>query len=291
MYVRGIRVAAVLAWGAAAMLHAQPSAGDRFVDEDLRPYYEHTGFKWNIEKAPHFDLNFERDSEAEHRISQLRDVAEHSRAAVLQLLGADDYTPTIHIFFVGSIERMNELLGAEVIGRSRPTQHAMFCVVAPFSELSLAHEMAHEIATNLWGPAEHWLEEGLANYVVDNKSSLMNRQSLLIMQSKQWIPLKNLANPDWKSSIYSPDDAYPELGGFVQYLYETYGAERFQEAWKNGSKSLKKVYGKKLSKLEAEYKSGLLKLRGIQHDQITLPGKGELLLQEEVTDKHSVNPR
>ena len=87
-----------------------------------------------------------------------------------------------------------------MLGRSRPTQHAVFCVVAPFSELSLNHELSHEIATNLWGPAEHWLEEGFANYVVDNKSSLMNRQCLVMMQSKQWIPLKNLVNPEWKSS-------------------------------------------------------------------------------------------
>jgi len=292
MHIRSIRAVAALAWATAAWLNAQPGAGDRFADDNLRPYYVHAGFDWKIEKdPPHFDLNFETNSEAEHRLAQLREVAEDGRSAVLRLLGAESYDPVIHVFFVGSIQRMNELVGAEVIGRSRPTQHAVFCVVAPFSELSLAHELAHEIATNLWGPAEPWLEEGLANYVVDNKSSLMNRQCLMMMQSKQWIPLKNLVNPDWRSSIYSPDDAYPELGGFVQFLYETYGVDRFQQAWKNGSKSLRKVYGKKLSTLEAEYRAELLKLRGIQHDQITLPGKGELLLQEEVPGKHGIDPR
>jgi hypothetical protein len=254
-------------------LKGQPAAAERFVDEDLRPYYAHTGFSWKIERAPHFEMNYEADTEAERRLVQLKQVAERGRSNILKMLGEASYEPTIHIFFLESIDRMRQLIGSEVIGRSRPTQHAVFCVVAPFSELSLNHELSHEIATNLWGPAEHWLEEGLANYVVDNKSSLMKRQCLGMLQSKQWIPLKKLVSPGWESSSYSPDDTYPELGGFVEFLYETYGASRFQQAWKNGSKSLKKVYGKRLSKLESEYRSALLKHRPEIHDAINLSGR------------------
>jgi hypothetical protein len=290
MLSRRIRTVSVLVFAVSSRLHAQPAAAERFIDENLRPYYEHAGFAWKIDRAPHFELNFEADTEAERRLSQLREVAELGRSAVLKTLGADSYEPVIHVFFVGSLERMKELIGAEVIGRSRPTQHAVFSVVAPFSELSLAHELTHEIATNLWGAAERWMEEGLANYVVDNHSSLMHRQCLVLLQDQQWIPLKKLVNPEWKSSIYSPDDAYPELGGFVQFLYETYGADRLQKVWKNGSKSLKKVYGKKLSRLETEYRASLLKLRGVQHDQINLPGRGELFLQEEIPHEHRINP-
>jgi len=264
-----------------AVSYGQPpvAAAERFIAEDLKPYYAHTGFAWKIdETAPHFEMNYEAGSEAERRLSQLREVAERSRTSILKLLGEPGYDPTIHVFFVESIDRMRELIGSEVIGRSRPTQHAVFCVVAPFSELSLNHELSHEIATNLWGPAEHWLEEGLANYVVDNRSQLMKRQCLGMLLSKQWIPLKKLVNAGWESSSYSPDDTYPELGGFVEYLYETYGATRFQQAWKNGSKSLKKVYGKKLSKLESEYRSNLMKHRPEIHDAISLSGQG-------ITDK------
>jgi len=272
-------------------LNGQPAEAERFADEELRPYYAHTGFAWKIDRAPHFEMNFEANSEAELRLSQLKEVAERARASILQMLGESDYQPLIHVFFVGSIERMKELIGSEVIGRSRPTQHAVFCVVAPFSELSLKHELTHEIATNLWGPAEHWLEEGLANYAVDNKSSLMKRQCLGMMQSKQWIPLKRLVSPEWESSIYSPDDTYPELGGFVEFLYETYGVARLEKAWMSGAKSIRKVYGKRLSRLEREYRAALLKYRTAVHDQINLPGRGELLLEEEVPHQHGIDPR
>jgi hypothetical protein len=145
-------------------------------------------------------------------------------------------------------------------------------VVAPFSELSLKHELTHEIASNLWGPAEHWLEEGLANFAVDNKSSLMKRQCLGMLQSREWIPLKKLVNPGWESSSYSPDDTYPELGGFVEYLYETYGIERLQRIWRGGSRTIRTVYGKGLTHLQADYRTDLVKHRPEVHDAINLPG-------------------
>jgi len=269
------RVLFLLALVGGMVVKGQPVAAERLIDDVLRPYYAHTGFSWKIDRSPHFELNYEADSEAERRLVQLREVAEHGRTSILKMLGQDDYQPTVHVFFVGSIERMKELIGSEVIGRSRPTQHAVFCVVAPFSELSLKHELTHEIATNLWGPAEHWMEEGLANYAVDNNSSFMKRQCLGMMQSKQWIPLKKLVSAGWESSSYSPDDTYPELGGFVEYLYETYGVASLQQAWKSGSKNLKKVYHKSLSKLQSEFKSALLKHRPEIHDAISLPGHGD----------------
>ena len=270
-----IRALSLLGVASGAGLLGQPIAAERFVNDELRPYYAHTGFSWKIDRMSHFDLNYEDDTEAARRIVQLEEVAEKGRASILQMLGASDYQPTIHVFFVESIERMKQLIGSEVIGRSRPTQHAVFCVVAPFSELSLKHELTHEIATNLWGPAEHWLEEGLANFAVDNKSSLMKRQCLGMMQSKQWIPLKKLVSPGWESSSFSPDDDYPELGGFVEYLYEAYGVTRLQQIWKGGSKTIKKVYGKRLSRLESEYRSDLVKHRPEVHDAINLPGRDQ----------------
>jgi hypothetical protein len=270
-----IRAISLLWVASGAALFGQPVAAERLVAEELRPYYAHTGFSWKIDRVANFELNYETDTEAELRLKQLEEVAQKGRDSILQMLGEKGYQPTVHVFFVESIERMQQLIGSEVIGRSRPTQHAVFCVVAPFSELSLKHELTHEIATNLWGPAEHWLEEGLANFAVDNKSSLMRRQCLAMMQSKQWIPLKKLATPDWESSSFSPDDTYPELGGFVEYLYEKYGVDKFEKIWKGGSKSIKGVTGKRLSKLESDFKSDLKKNRPEIHDAISLSGRGD----------------
>lgn len=279
MLTRFIRAVSLLVVASGVASFGQPVPAERFVNDELRPYYAHTGFAWHIDRTPHFELNYEDGTEAARRITQLEEVAQRARGSILEMLGESDYQPTIHVFFVESIERMKLLIGSEVIGRSRPTQHAVFCVVAPFSELSLKHELTHEIATNLWGPAEHWLEEGLANFAVDNKSSLMKRQCLAMMQSRQWISLKKLVSPQWESSSYSPDDIYPELGGFVEYLYQTYGLQRLQQVWKGGSKTIKRVYdGKSLSKLQTDFRSDLVKHRPEVHDAINLSGHDDQLL-------------
>lgn len=274
-----------------AVSFGQPMAAGAFVEGDLRAYYAHTGFSWKIDRIPHFELNYEADTEASRRLFQLEEVAQHARASILQMLGESDYQPTVHVFFVESIERMKLLIGSEVIGRSRPTQHAVFCVVAPFSELSLKHELTHEIATNLWGPAEHWMEEGMANFAVDNKSSLMKRQCLGMMLGRQWIPLKKLVSPEWESSSYSPDDIYPELGGFLEYLYETYGLARLRQVWKGGSGKIKTVYRKNLSKLETDFRKELVHHPPEIHDAIDLSGRGDILLpQIEIPNQHRIDP-
>ena len=61
----------------------------------------------------------------------------------------------------------------------------------------------------------------------------------------------------------------------MEYLYETYETVRLQKIWKNGSKSIRKVYGKRLSRLESEYRSDLVKHRPEVHDAINLPGRGD----------------
>jgi hypothetical protein len=106
----------------------------------------------------------------------------------------------------------------------------------------------------------------------------MRRQCLGMVLSKQWIPLKKLVSPEWESSSYSPDDYYPELGGFVEYLYETYGVARLERLWKEGSKNISNVYQKSLNKLEKDYKSDLKTHRPEVHDAISLPGRGDNLL-------------
>jgi hypothetical protein len=121
----------------------------------------------------------------------------------------------------------------------------------------------------------------------------MKRQCLGMMQSKQWIRLKKLVSPGWESSSYSPDDTYPELGGLVEYLYEVYGVDRLQQLWKSGSRSIKKIYGKRLSRLEADYRTDLLKHRPEIHDAINLPGRSEenLFPEEEIPHEHRIDPR
>jgi hypothetical protein len=98
-------------------------------DAVLRQYVDHSGFSWKSKRTQHFRLYYERKSEANRHIGELKRNAEADRIRVLRLIGLSDYRPTIHAFFLTSGAQMKELIGAEGDGRSRPAQHAIFSVV------------------------------------------------------------------------------------------------------------------------------------------------------------------
>ncbi|MBZ5586602.1 MAG: hypothetical protein LAQ30_31330 [Acidobacteriia bacterium] len=221
----------------------------------LRQYLDHAGFNWKSKQVAHFHIFFEADSEAGRRIRELRRNLEKDRARVLMLIGEKDYEPTIYAFFLKSGEDMQELLGVNVDGRSRPVQHAVFSVVTP-ERLHLTHELCHEIVSNLWGAAEPWIEEGLATYADEGDNTYYDSWALL--KANDLIPLERLVDPGWTSSMDSPDVTYTELGGFLKFLYDRYGMERVKAAWQGGSQSIPRVFGKPLDELEREWHASLL---------------------------------
>ena len=70
MQFRIIRALSLIAVGGAAGF-GQPLAAEKFVADELRPYYAHTGFAWKIDRVSNFELNYEAGTEAELRLTQL----------------------------------------------------------------------------------------------------------------------------------------------------------------------------------------------------------------------------
>jgi hypothetical protein len=225
-------------------------------DQMLRQYVDHSGFNWKSKRTAHFRLYFEKDSEASRYIGALKRNVETDRIRVLSLIGGSDYQPIIHAFFLNSGAQMAQLVGQPVDGRSRPVQHAVFSVVNP-NRLHLTHEICHEIASNLWGAAEPWVEEGLAVYADEGSNAYYDSWTLL--GSRDLIPLDKLVNPDWRSSMYPADTTYPELGSFVKFLHDRYGVESIRRIWQGGSRSIPQVLGKPLADLERDWRDSLVR--------------------------------
>jgi hypothetical protein len=222
----------------------------------LQQYLQRGDFSWKAQKTKNFLLYFEADSEASQHVSSLKRNVELDRMHVLRLISEADYHPTIHAFFLKSGPRMKELVGVEVDGRSRPVQHAVFSVVTK-DRLHLTHELCHEIASNLWGAAEPWIEEGLAVYAADGDNIYFEAWSLL--DTGRMAPLEKLVTPEWNSAMYSPDVTYPELGAFLKYLNDAYGVARVKQAWQSGAAGLEAAFGKPLPALEQDYHDALVR--------------------------------
>jgi hypothetical protein len=247
----------------------------------MRQYLDHAGFKWKFKQTKHFRLYFEDGPEASKRPGALKRFAaalfggekktgdseawdhygalernvEEDRSRVLGLIGETAYEPTISAFFLKSGAQMKQLVGVEVDGRSRPVQHAVFSVVT-HDRLHLTHELCHEIASNLWGAAEPWIEEGLATYADEGANIYFDSWRLL--DSGNLLPLDKLVDPEWKSSMYSPDVTYPELGAFLKFLRDNYGVDKVKQVWQGGSQAIPQVFGKKLSELEKDWHAALV---------------------------------
>jgi hypothetical protein len=239
-------VAAVYAIGWAG----EPDAATAVVSPAVRQYLDHPSFEWKCERTEHFNICVEPQFESDHYIKTLKRNVERDRAQVLSVAGADSYDPLINVFLVRSRNRLKDLIGFDGDGRSRPHQHTIFSVVTPY-RLHLTHEISHEVLTNIWGVAEPWIEEGVAVYATE--SLTVDQHCSHWMTSGQLVPLPKLVNADWNTATYSPDVTYPELGGFVKYLRETYGLDSIRRVWKGGSASIPEVFGKSLSHLEEEW--------------------------------------
>lgn len=219
------------------------------VPDEIRQYLNRKGFQWKCNQTPHFLLCYQANSPAEHAIKDLEIIAEEDRATLLQMIGAPAYDPRIYTFFLRSRRELRRLIGFYGDGRSRPAQHATFYVID--GPRTLAHEMAHEILSNLWGAAQEWVEEGMAVYTTE--FPILDGDVRAYFAAHKLLPLDKLVNPDWTSSMYNADITYTELGSFMKYLDGKYGIKSVEQVWRGGSASIQPVLGKPLAELEKDW--------------------------------------
>jgi len=219
------------------------------VPDEIRDYINHSGFHWKCNQTLHFLLCYQAGTEAERSIKDLEIIAEQDRGSVMQMIGVPEYPHRIYAFFVKSRGDLKRLIGFYGDGRSRPMQHATFYVID--GPRTLAHEMAHEITSNVWGPAQTWIEEGLAVYTTE--FPILDGDIRAYHAAHRLLPLAQLVTPEWQSSMYSADITYTELGSFVKFLDKKYGMKQIERVWRGGAASIPEVFGKPLAILEQEW--------------------------------------
>ena len=269
MRAKGPAILAIAAFSVTSCRHALPprpsqvsilpsqSAPGRpvTIPDEIRQYLNKPGFHWKCNQTPHFLLCYQPGSESERSIKDLEIIAEQDRDTVLEMLGVTEYQPRIYTFFVNSRRQLRSLIGFYGEGRSRPMQHATFYVIN--GPHTLAHEMTHEITTNLWGAAQPWIEEGLAVYATE--FPILDGDCRAYYVAHKLLPLEQLVNPNWDSSMYSADITYTELGHFVKFLAKKYSMRQIQQVWREGAASIPQAFGKPLGELEREWLETLSK--------------------------------
>jgi hypothetical protein len=232
---------------AASAASAQPRG-------QLGNYLAAPGFRWACDRLAHIEFCHVKDLPPAVAADTGRD-AERALAEELHWAGATAYAPRIHLFLVESPARLRQLVGSYAFGSSEPTEHIV-CAVQGHPE-TLIHELNHEIMTQLWGPSEPWIAEGLAAYV--SAPGQVDGQIRQLLIERRIFPLKWLVNAQWTAGLpaFPSTIIYPELGSFVKYLRSTFGMARLRDVWRGGSKAIPRVLGKSLPDLELAWRASL----------------------------------
>jgi len=212
--------------------------------------------------ARHFDIYYKKNSTAERDIDRIVAERDSGYDEICKFLGIEPDICITLIFFEDMVSKFNET-GHQGAGLARGTM-----IVEVYNEktsLDPFHETTHILAKSLGHPPAIF-NEGLATYMSERlgapplkvlgggESSLYERVREL-RNKGDWIGLEELLTyteigPGWSR----PPVAYPEAGALVKFLVDTYGKERFLQAYKNLTSSrIRTVLERNQGKLETLY--------------------------------------
>ncbi len=213
-------------------------------------------------KARHFDVYYKKNSAAERDIDKIIDERDSGYDEICKFLAIEPDMRITLIFFEDMVTKLSET-GHQGAGLARGTM-----IVEVYNKemyLDPFHETTH-ILTNSFGRPPAIFREGLATYMSERlgspalkefgggKSSLYERAREL-RNKGDWIPLEELLTytqigPGWSR----PPVAYPEAGAFVKFLIDTYGKEKFLQAYKSLTNAkIKSVLKQNKAKLKTIY--------------------------------------
>lgn len=223
--------------------------------------------------ARHFDIYYKKDSTAERDIDKIIDERDSGYDEICRFLEREPDIRITLIFFEDMVSKINE---TGHIGAGMASGTNIVEVYNKKMHLDPFHETTHILAKSFGRPPAIF-REGLATYMSERlgappliefgggESSLYERVREL-RNNGDWIDLEELLTytqigPSWSR----PQVAYPEAGAFVKFLIDTYGKEKFLQAYKTLSNSkigsvikknegkLEKIYGLSIGDLEKQW--------------------------------------
>lgn len=223
--------------------------------------------------AHHFDIYYKKNSAAEREIDQIAEARDSGFDQICQFLGIESDVRILLVFFE-DMESKRQETGHQGAGMASGTN-----IVEVYNDeikLDPFHETTHILSSGIGSPPAIF-NEGLATYMSERLASpplknLGGGESSLYERVREnkskgnWIPLKELLTymeigPDWSK----PTIAYPEAGSFNKFLVDTYGKEKFLQAYaslsnskiksvhEQNEKKLEKIFGVSLADLEEQW--------------------------------------
>ncbi|MCE5340181.1 MAG: hypothetical protein LLF92_03525 [Planctomycetaceae bacterium] len=225
----------------------------------------------------HFDFYYSKYSTARNDIDEICAQREKGFQEICQFLGKNSDAQITFIFFEDEKTKVQET-GHQ--GKGWAYGSTIVEVYNRQTKLDPYHEIAH-VLMQAYGNPPALFGEGFAVYISEhlgaNALEYLGGEKLTVHQRTndlknkgQWIPLSQLITyTEIGSTESKPEIAYPLAGSFVKFLIDTYGKDKFLQAYrqlknsdktdvqKQNIKSIEQICGESLEQLEQEWEKSL----------------------------------
>jgi hypothetical protein len=231
----------------------------------------------------HFDIHYYKNSTAERELSSLAQTRERGYAQVVEFLGLSKLSSDRKIMLFLFEDMKTKFLDTGTTGQGFANgEDTIGEVYNKKLRLDPYHETTH-ILMGPYGNPPAILNEGIAVYMSERLGGVPALQYLGGMdqtlcarvcdfkQKGEWINLKELLSYTNIGSQGSRTAlAYTEAGAFVKFLIETFGKDRFLDAFKElknpedpkidhqNQEELERIYGCSMQKLEGDWERAFL---------------------------------
>jgi len=235
--------------------------------------------KMEKRNTKHFDIHYFKGSSAEKDIDRIVEQREKGIEEIGKFLGKE-FTGRICLVFFEDAD--SKYRATKHQGSGWATGHTIVEIYNEGQKMDPYHEAVH-IVMSPYGHPPALFNEGFAVYMVERmgamtpndltggKASIYERVRDL-KGKNEWIPLSELITytdigPEWSR----PPVAYPEAASFVKFLIDSYGKDKFLQAYgtlaNSGDKqvhtrnieNLTTIYGKSLDELDKQWQQTFMK--------------------------------
>jgi len=262
-----LRILIITSLIATLSLPINPEAAAQSVTGLVAQALDNPDFDWNSIRCDKVILYYQAGTFAgRHRQALLRS-AELAISEVLVFMNESEYNRILHVFYVGSREEMNTLVGRTYTGLATWTASGVFLVSNPEWRSFDKHEITHVLTMGMWGAPDstsRWMVEGVAiyndgwcrEYSVDEIAAELLSQNKLPPLERLFANFRELG--EINAGIYA--------ASFIGFIRETYGADKVYDLWKNGTADIERILDSSTDQLAKSWKSYLLNEVGDDFD-------------------------
>lgn len=239
------------------------------------PTYKHDflGYpSWEKVKSEHYIFNFTPNSAAQRDINNIIDTQERAYTHIISTLTLEDPSKKIEYFFYPSPDIKEELMGDDWYAQSIYSEFRVHVLYTDEDKPIGPHEDTH-LLTLPWGLSWHFLQEGLAEFMVGHAWDGTSHREYVqegLKKGYELSPAQQLTEKDWLNTDQELAIYYYSLAGsWVSFLVERYSLSTLIEFYKNTDRSMSseeiqqqymKYFAQDVSQLESLYFNDYLKI-------------------------------